>query len=135
MLAQLLERRGVGGRVVTAEAVQPTNLAQLETDGVRIVCLSYMNEDSMAHARYLIRRLRRKLPAALILVAFWMAILDEAAQQKALERAKADFLATSLRDAIEQILDCAQEEKTEAMSDSAAMKRNVKRKRSTSSRP
>ncbi len=108
MLAQLLERCGLGTRVAAVDAAEPARLAQLDTDGVRMVCLSYMNEDSAAHARYLIRRLRRKLPEAPVLVGFWMARPDDAARRSTLERIKADVFATSLREAVEQVRRCAQ---------------------------
>jgi hypothetical protein len=103
MLAQLVERCGIGTRLAPVDALEPARIVQLDTKGIRVVCLSYMNEDSAAHARYMVRRLRRKLPTAAILVGFWMATPDDEGRSRTLERIKADFFATSLREALEQV--------------------------------
>lgn len=62
MLAQLLEKRGLGARVEGAEAIASFNILRLETSGVAMVCLSYFDANSPAHMRYTIRRIRRRLP-------------------------------------------------------------------------
>jgi predicted PurR-regulated permease PerM len=103
MLAQLIERCGVGARIEPAEAVHTANLLKLDTGGVEMACVSYLNEASVAHARYLVRRLRRKMPVTPIIVGFWTAALDDAAREKLLAKTKADFLATSLHEAVEHI--------------------------------
>jgi predicted PurR-regulated permease PerM len=108
MLAQLVERCGIGTRLTPVDALEPARIAQFDTDGIRVVCLSYMNEDSAAHARYMVRRLRRKLPTATVLVGFWMATSDDEVRGRTLERIKADFFATSLREALEQVRGHAQ---------------------------
>ena len=63
MLAQLLEKHGIGARVVPSEAVSVANLARLDVTGVQMACLSYLEPGSFTNARYLVRRLRRRLPA------------------------------------------------------------------------
>jgi hypothetical protein len=42
MLAQLLEKHGIGARVVPSEAVSVANLVRLEVTGVQVACLSYL---------------------------------------------------------------------------------------------
>src|ERR1700730_9007502 len=42
MLAQLLEKRGIGARVVPSEAVSVTNLFRLDVTGVQMACLFYL---------------------------------------------------------------------------------------------
>jgi hypothetical protein len=56
----------------------------------------------------MVRRVRRKLPTAAVLVGFWMATPNDEARGRTLERIKADFFATSLREALEQVRDHAQ---------------------------
>jgi hypothetical protein len=63
MLAQLLEKHGLRARVVSADAIAISNISRLETSGIVMVCLSYLDIGSPAHMRYAIRRLRRKLHA------------------------------------------------------------------------
>ena len=62
MLAQLLEKHGLGARVEGADAVATSNISRLETSGVVMACVSYLDASSPAHMRYTIRRMRRKLP-------------------------------------------------------------------------
>jgi predicted PurR-regulated permease PerM len=78
MLAQLLKKYGLGARVEGADAVATMNISRLETSGVAMVCLSYLDAASPAHMRYTIRRMRRRLPATQILLASWKADAEEA---------------------------------------------------------
>ncbi|MGY4594031.1 putative PurR-regulated permease PerM [Bradyrhizobium sp. GM22.5] len=73
MLAQLTGAYGLSARVEAAEALSTANIFRLETTGVAIVCLVYMDASSPAHMRYSVRRLRRKLPKATIILGW----LDE----------------------------------------------------------
>ena len=104
MLAQLLEKHGLGARVEGSEAVLRANIPRLETSGVALVCLSYLDAGSPAHIRYLIRRVRRRLPQAHMLLACWKTDADAASLRDA---TKPDALATTLRDAVKLCLDAA----------------------------
>jgi hypothetical protein len=71
-----------------------------------LVCLGYVGITSPAHLRYAVRRLRRKLPHASIMVGCWaegVANIDELR-----ETAKADLFATSLREAAQIVVSMAQ---------------------------
>jgi predicted PurR-regulated permease PerM len=113
ILAQLLERRGIGARVLSWVDASPANLARVEIEGIQMVCLLYLNENSIAHARYLVRRMRRRMPAIPMLVAFLSLRADQAAQESAVKATKADVVSTSLIDALDQI--SAAERETEAL--------------------
>ncbi len=76
MLAQLLDKHGLHARVEGVEAIASTSIFHLETKGVAMVCVSYLDAGSPAHMRYTIRRLRRRLPKARILLGCWMADAD-----------------------------------------------------------
>ena len=76
ILAQLLERCGIGSRVASYEAVATASYASLDMSGVQVVCLSYMNPDLIAHARYAVRRLRRRTGVPIV-VGFWSIDLDD----------------------------------------------------------
>jgi hypothetical protein len=104
MLAQLLEKHGLGARVEGADAVATMNILRLETSGVAMVCLSYLDTNSPAHMRYTIRRMRRRLPAAQILLACWKTDADTAALRDA---TKAEAVATTLREAVKLCLETA----------------------------
>ena len=104
MLAQLLEKHGLCARVEGADAVATTNISRLETTGVMMACVSYLDADSPAHMRYTVRRLRRKIPNAQILLGCWMADVDAATLR---ETAKPDAVAVTLRDAVRLCLEAA----------------------------
>jgi 3-deoxy-D-manno-octulosonic-acid transferase len=75
--------------------------------GVRIAILSYMNEDSTTHAKYMIRRLRRRAPAIKIVVAFWSMTSDQLAQRRVMDETRADLVTVSLTDALNQVTSLA----------------------------
>jgi hypothetical protein len=102
MLAQLLGKYGLGARVESADAVATMNILRLETSGVAMVCLSYLDASSPAHMRYTIRRMHRRLPAAQVLLACWKADLDPATLR---DSTKADAVATALPEAVRLCLE------------------------------
>jgi predicted PurR-regulated permease PerM len=104
MLAQLLEKHGLGARVESTDAVAVSNVYRLETVGTAMVCLSYLDASSPAHMRYTIRRLRRRMPNAKIILGCWAADVDPNTLR---ETAKADAVATTLTDAVRLCLEAA----------------------------
>ena len=68
MVAQLIEREGVGARVEQADALSISRIFSLDTKDVALVCLCYVEDATSAQIRYALRRLRRKAPDAYILV-------------------------------------------------------------------
>ena len=100
MLGQLSTAHGLAARVEGAEALSVTNVFRLETKGVAIVCLVYMAAAGPAHMRYSVRRLRRKIPKATIILGCWIKEMDPAALEQLREGAKADLAAASLGEAV-----------------------------------
>src|SRR5579863_6291736 len=103
MLSQLLEMHGIGARVVPREAVTAANLRQLDVTGVQMACLCYLEPGTFANARYLVRRLRRRLPKAKIIAGFWTLTAEQAEQRHALQSTGADLVVTLLQQAVEQV--------------------------------
>jgi predicted PurR-regulated permease PerM len=100
MLAQLSTAHGLAARVEGPEALSTTNVFRLDTTGVAIVCLVYLDASGPAHMRYSVRRLRRKLPKATIILGCWVKEIDPVALELLREGSKADLVATSLGEAI-----------------------------------
>src|SRR6202045_1753578 len=100
MLGQLSTAHGLAARVEGADALSTTNIFRLETTGVAIVCLVYLDAGAPAHMRYAVRRLRRKLPKATIILGCWLKNIDPAALEKLRDGAKADLAAASLAEAV-----------------------------------
>jgi predicted PurR-regulated permease PerM len=104
MLAQLLEKHGLHARVEGVDAITSGGIFHLETSGVTMVCVSYLDASSPSHMRYTIRRLRRRLPQARIMLGCWMAANADDALR---DTAKPDVFATTLRDALRLCLEAA----------------------------
>jgi predicted PurR-regulated permease PerM len=104
ILAQLLLRQSVRARVVSNPDVSTANISRLQFSGVRLVCLSYLEAEGFRSARYLVRRLRRRLPSAKFMVGLWTHAQEPADPSDALTATEADFIATSLAAAVAQIL-------------------------------
>ncbi len=71
MLAQLLETHGIKARVLGPEALSTANLFRLDPAGVAMVCLSFMDAPSAIHVRLAVRRVKRRIRQAHILVGIW----------------------------------------------------------------
>lgn len=106
MLSQLCRAHGVGSRVEGPQALSTANIFGLDTSGVALICLSYIGLTSPAHLRYAVRRLRRKLPKASIMVGCWAEGVTNIDELR--ETAKADLFATSLREAAQIVVSMAQ---------------------------
>lgn len=125
MLAQLLRKHGLGGRVIPHADVARDRIAALDVSGVAMICISYLDiKGNPAHLRYLIRRLRARMPDRPILVGLWpsehAALRDQATQTQI----GADYYVTSLREGLDACLRAARAEsagstKAEALSGAA----------------
>ena len=103
ILGQLLGQRGASVTMLPCDDLQSARLRQLDLTNVGVVVLSYMNADSFAHARFLVRRLRRRLPQAKIMIGFWAHEAADPARRDPLESTGADMIFTGLCDAVVEI--------------------------------
>lgn len=120
MLAQLLGKHDFGTRLASVDAASRQRLATFDASGVMMVCITYLEiSGSPSHLRYLLRRLRQKLPNVPILVGLWpegdRTVTD--AQVQAL--VGADAYASSLRDAVQACLAAASGEDLRALATAA----------------
>ena len=102
MMSHLCRVHGLSAQVSGSDALSTANIFGLDVTGVALVCLSYLNAANPAHMRYAVRRLRRKVPKARIVLAVWMGDEQSAAIQ---ESAKADAVVATLRDAVRLCID------------------------------
>jgi predicted PurR-regulated permease PerM len=105
ILAQVLHKRGFGAQAVPHHEVSRSSIGRLETAGVALICITYLEiADSPPHMRYLLRRARRHFPGCPIVVGFWAPddklLVDAAAQ----EMAGGAIFVSSLRDAVNKCL-------------------------------
>ena len=111
MLGQLSTAHGLKARVEAAEALSTANIFRLETTGVMIVCLVYLDANAPAHMRYAVRRLRRKLPQATIILGCWMKDIDAVGLEQLRDGARADLVAASLGEAVKLCIELARPDK------------------------
>ncbi len=111
MLAQLLHKNGLRSRVLPHEAASRMAIGHLEGDGVAMVCLCYLEiGGTPSHLRYMLRRLRQRLPAARLLVGLWPAEQAILTDDRLRAAVGADVYTSSLREAIEACLEAAKAE-------------------------
>jgi predicted PurR-regulated permease PerM len=74
ILLQLLGKHGFAARSLPHEAASRASIDTLDADDVGIVCIFYLQIDGIpSHLRYLVRRIRARLPKASIVVGLWAA--------------------------------------------------------------
>jgi predicted PurR-regulated permease PerM len=102
MLVQLFDQLGIGGRMIRYRDVSRYGIDTLDVSNVGMVCIAYLNiNGSPAHLRYLVQRLRKRLPGLPILVGLWPQGDVAEATRSAIG---ADYYAASF----EEVLKCCQ---------------------------
>jgi predicted PurR-regulated permease PerM len=101
MVAQLVERHGIGARAEQADALSMSRIFSWDTKGVALVCLCYVENATPAQIRYAIRRIRRKIPDVFILIAL---LGDSAAIDGQEPSVNTEFVLHSLRATLDKIL-------------------------------
>jgi predicted PurR-regulated permease PerM len=122
MFAQLCNVHGLRARVEGPQALSTNNIFRLDTEGVALVCLSYLNASNPAQIRYAVRRLRRKLPQARIMVGLWSGVDGSETATAIKESSKADLFASTLREAIRVCIESTRPD-SEALGDGPDAKR------------
>ena len=104
MLAQLLEKQGLASRVVLHAATARAAIGTLDVNAVAMVCLSYVAmSGNPSHLRYLMRRLRGRLPRHVpVLVGFWPEEEEILHDDRLRAAVGANYYTSSLREAVEQ---------------------------------
>jgi predicted PurR-regulated permease PerM len=107
-LARLLEKYGLGTKVIDAQRLRHGTLAPEDREGVQLICVSALDvRERSAHARFLVRRLKRSAPDTPVLGGFWQMDTEVAADASIIDSVAVDATATTLREAIRYCLDTA----------------------------
>jgi hypothetical protein len=102
ILAQLLGKHGLGARLASHEAVSRTSIGSFDARDVAMVCISYLDiSGTPAHLRYLLRRVRARLPDARFLVGLWPAQEPILKDPDLREILGADYYVSTLHEAVE----------------------------------
>jgi hypothetical protein len=115
MLAHLLGKAGTQSKLESNASVSPLNVAHLDTSGVAIVCLLYLDlGQSPAHLRYTIRRIRRRLSTTPIVACLWGYEEGNAPPRSELAAAGADSCTTTIAETLRLCAGAVREEKPAA---------------------
>ncbi|MBV9829284.1 MAG: AI-2E family transporter [Alphaproteobacteria bacterium] len=103
ILRHMLRLRGHRAVVFAPDAVSAFNLSRLPLDGVGVVCLSMLGGAADARTRYLVRRLRRRVRRASIILGYWGLDPGNFQIAEVLAATAADKLVTGLVTAVNEI--------------------------------
>lgn len=99
--AQLVEKCGLGVNVLSIEQLRLGALPADSAKNVQLVCISALDvRERSAHARFLVRRLKRSAPEALLLGCFWKLDPKEARDKTIIDSIPVDAAVHSLREAV-----------------------------------
>ena len=68
IVAQLVAKEGIGARAEQSDALSISRIFDLDTKDVELICLCFVGGATSAQIHYAVRRLRRKMPEAFILL-------------------------------------------------------------------
>jgi hypothetical protein len=103
IVAQSIKKQEIGVHAEQWDALSVSRVFSLNTDGVELVCLCYLASVTSAQIRYSVRRLRRKVPEAFILVILaGAASADMKAVSSSSERV--EFVQESLGETVAKVL-------------------------------
>lgn len=108
MLAQLLHKHDLGARVAPHQVASRTGIESLDPAGVAMVCLSYLElSGNPTSLRYVLRRLRQRLPGVPLLVGLWPAGDDFLNDEEMRQHVGADYYVGTLTNAVATCLKVA----------------------------
>ncbi len=106
ILAQLLERHGLGARVVGSEEMAQAAIAQIDPTQVAMICVVFLeSNNSSIRLRYLLRRLRQYFGPVPISAGLWPTDDSDPEEQQRREAVAAEFNVASLHATVEACLD------------------------------
>lgn len=102
MLAQVLEVQGATASKAGFADMEPASIRRLELETIDTVVVGFLNRDSVKHARFLVRRLKRAKAVLRVGIVFWSETGndDKEAAAKLAQDINADFVAHGMVDAV-----------------------------------
>ena len=113
LLLDMLARHGVSARTVSSDQTSAAQIEGLDVEGVKIVCVSYLEPGTYKNARYQVRRLRKRLPDAPVLAIFWGLGADRSRYLDGIEATECDAVTTGLKETIRHVVGYATEARTQ----------------------
>jgi hypothetical protein len=106
MLAQILSKHSLKAEVVKHQAVSRSQIDRLHCADAAVICICYIDVgDSTSQLRYLVRRLRQRLPTAQLLIAIWPSDHPVRVQKERQDSVGADYYVSTVRAAADVCLE------------------------------
>jgi hypothetical protein len=100
MLSQVLKAQGANTRTVDHLAMDPARIRNLDLSGAHAVVIGFLNVQSVAHARYMVRRIKRTQSSLRVGVVFWMQGENALSDMKLVATIGGDFVAHNMWEAV-----------------------------------
>ena len=102
MLAQVLEVQGATASKAGFADMEPASIRRLELETIDTVVVGFLNRDSVKHARFLVRRLKRAKASLRVGIVFWSETGNDDTEttDKLAQDMSADFVAHGMVDAV-----------------------------------
>ena len=103
IVGDILEREDFEVDDITHDELEAASINKIDFAGVSAIYVSYLNISSIAHARYLVRRIRRRNARIKIIVGFWGDDANKVDGEKIVGSTRNCHFATSIEAAIEHV--------------------------------
>ncbi|TXM99799.1 MULTISPECIES: AI-2E family transporter [unclassified Methylobacterium] len=107
MLSQILARHGLASQTLSMAAIRAGERPD-NPGGLALICFSYLEPVSLSQIRFTVRQARAAVPGVRILVGFWRE-RDPATLDRLRRATSADFLVTSLNEALSAVTSACRE--------------------------
>ncbi len=104
LVVDMLAKYRLGARLVSADQTSAAQIGELDTEGVRLVCVSYLEPGTFKNARYQVRRLRKTIPGVPVIALFWGLSDDNSRYLDSIEVTECDIVTTGLKETLRHIL-------------------------------
>jgi len=104
LVTDMLAKYGLGARLVTSDETSAARIGELDTDGVRLICVSYLEPGTFKNARYQVRRLRKAIPGVPVIALFWGLSDDNSRYLDSIEATESDIVTTGLKETLRHIM-------------------------------
>ena len=99
MLAQVLNAQGAITKTIDHVEMDPSRIRNLDLSGAHAVVIGFLNAQSVTHARYMVRRLKRSRSTLRVGVVLWRPAEDALGDLKLTAAIGCDFVAHTMREA------------------------------------
>ncbi len=103
IVGDILERRYFEVRDIAHDELEAGSIGKLDLAGANVIHVSYLNISSVAHARYLVRRIRRRNGRIKIIISFWSDDADYVDGEKIVGSTRNAYFAASVEAAVEMV--------------------------------